>query len=255
MTEHPADTVRAVVDVLADEVSTSPHDLARIAGEVLDAIVEDPVATRHADGTVTLQWPTTAGHAALVSRDLLELLVVDANRVRAGSEPYPAEPVELTAGQWWGMLLDLDPEFRRKALDDVRDAAIAGGACWMLRHDERIATDAARLAQLEPEVATMRRTLEALRGPLAPLVDRTPTEDRAEHLRDAVRAVEVRPTPTGVLTVPAGTTDEDLDRIRATQPPTVEVRRPYVVDDCTGRKGCPAPAHLRGCHSVTEVSP
>lgn len=209
MTQHPADTVRAVVDVLEPWLaSASDTRLVHIAGEILDAIVEDPVATRHQDGTVTLQWPSTAGHAALVSR---ELLVADANRVRAGSEPYPTEPVELTAGQWWGMLLDLEPDARRKALEQIRRAAQDGNACLLFRHPERVEQAEARVRALEAEVDTLRRTLAALRGPLAPLVDRTPTPTPQ--------------TPTAVLEVPAGTSDEHLDHVRAHVSPGTLVRR------------------------------
>lgn len=149
-----------------------------IAQRVLERAIGDPAALRNADGTAALTWPDPDAAAVLISRELLELLVADANRVRAGSEPYPgpdAGAPELTDGQWWAMLLDLEPSNRRAAIEQLRSHARDGQTCWMHAHAERVTNAEARVRALEAEVDTLRRTLAALRGPLAPLVDRTPT--------------------------------------------------------------------------------
>lgn len=75
------DAVRVVGDVLAEEVSTSPEDLERIARDVVDALVADPVLTQHFDGTVTIAWPSGAA-VALVSRPALDGIAAEVSKLR-----------------------------------------------------------------------------------------------------------------------------------------------------------------------------
>lgn len=119
-----------------DPHTTGYLDLART---VLDALLRDPVATRHADGNVTLAWPDEHTVAAVVHRQLLEELVDDLNRMRAGADLSPApEGVEYSDGQWWATILDLPAEARARRIAEFRDAVRQGLRCWAEQHRERL---------------------------------------------------------------------------------------------------------------------
>lgn len=89
--ERDADAVRLVADILADEVSTSPEDLARIASDVVGALLGIPTVTMHYDtGRIEVDWQDTPTHrprACIVARDFVDDLV---ERL----QPEPSDPVE-----------------------------------------------------------------------------------------------------------------------------------------------------------------
>lgn len=75
------DAVRVVEDVIDATVERAScgHGALiptmRTAPAIVEALIGDPVLTRHADGTVTSSWPNDTAIAALVSREALDSFV------------------------------------------------------------------------------------------------------------------------------------------------------------------------------------
>lgn len=76
------DAVRVVEDIIAEEVSTSPDDLSRIARDIVDALTADPTLTQHGDGTVTIEWPSDGALVALVSRPFVDGIAAEISALR-----------------------------------------------------------------------------------------------------------------------------------------------------------------------------
>ena len=152
----------------------------------------DEVALASIEGAVPM---ATIREAAA---ELVEKL--DAHR-DAGADFTPApEDVEPSPGQVWAQLLQMDPDERIRRLDGLLTSANRGHACWLASHTEQI--------------ENLRSTVHVTRAELADVRARTYTDH-----------VLVVSDPDGVLTVPAGTTDDVLDQVRAVVPDGVDVQR------------------------------
>lgn len=66
-------------------------------------------------------------------------LIRDAVRLTEGAEPRADEFAELTAGEAWGMLLEMPPDKRLAWLGNILEAARTGSACIDQGHRARIA--------------------------------------------------------------------------------------------------------------------
>lgn len=146
--ETDEDAVR-VVDAVLDQCLVEYGDghRARVdetATRIVDALLGKPIGTETEDlstgvRTVTLQWPSDDVRAALVSREVLEAMVDEANELRAGAD-FRSVPdgVELTPAQAYGYLLTATPERRHELLADLLHQRSRGVRCWLHGHDEQI---------------------------------------------------------------------------------------------------------------------
>lgn len=211
--ETDEDAVR-VVDAVLDQCLVEYGDAHRAlvdetATRIVDALLGKPIGTETEDlstgvRTVTLQWPSDDVRAALVSREVLEAMVDEANELRAGAD-FRSVPdgVELTPAQAYGYLLTATPERRHELLADLLHQRSRGVRCWLHGHDEQIDNlrrdlDAARTqlaechaevrAALPPELVAHatavcgecrggHTTAEHIRANLAPLTSARTVED------------------------------------------------------------------------------
>lgn len=69
-------------------------------------------------------------------------------KLRAGAEPGATESAQLTPGQWWGRLLDLEPEKRIEMLDKLISSANGGAECAMAMHKAELTAQGDTLNKL-----------------------------------------------------------------------------------------------------------
>lgn len=69
-------------------------------------------------------------------------------QLRAGEEPRGPEGAVPTAGQWWGRLLDMNPEDRIEALEKILESGREGAACVMEMHKTDLAAQDVALQNL-----------------------------------------------------------------------------------------------------------
>lgn len=213
MTTHPPALVELVTRTLDEVALASVEGAAPIAAireaslELLDRLVADVVATEAGPAWIRFRAATTPSRTSRATSAASAPSGHCSVTVRAGADFTPApEGTEPSPAQVWAQLLQMDPDERIRRLDGLLTSAARGHACWLASHDEQI--------------ENLRSTIHVTRAELAE------ARARGGHLLAVTE-------PVGVVTVPAGTTDEQLAGVRAVVPADVAVDREPLCGECS----------------------